>query len=180
MNSASDNASGHQQGGIWGLLNQCGWSTVNGINVALSGGNLVVGNGASTNNSYWVEPTPQQWVHVAIVNNSGTKKVFYDGIEQVMNTQISGTGTSDWTNDINELYIGSLGNYTGGPGYGGSSFHGKLTNLRITNTAEYNTNFNPPNILPVLVAGHTRLLWTPTDAALATDTSDTPHTKADR
>ena len=175
MNSASDNAGVHQQGGIWGLLNQHGWAVVNGINIALSGGFLQVGNGPSTNNTVYLEPTPQQWVHVAIVNNSGTKKVFYNGFEQVSDYR-SGSGTSEWTNSTSPLYIGSLGDYAGGAGYGGSSFYGKMTNLRITDRAEYTANFHPPAVLPTKITNHTRLLWTPTDQALTTDTSDNPHT----
>jgi hypothetical protein len=174
MNSESDNAGVHQQGGIWGLLNQHGWAVVNGINIALSGGFLQVGNGPSTNNTVYLEPPPQQWVHVAIVNNSGTKKVFYNGFEQVSDYR-SGSGTSEWTNSTSPLYIGSLGDYAGGTGYGGGSFYGKMTNLRITDRAEYTANFHPPAVLPAKITNHTRLRWLPTDQNLTTDTSDNPH-----
>ena len=171
MNTSS--VGGNQQGGIWGLLNQGGWATLDSINVALSGGFLQVnrGNNTAYNNIIIGEPVPQQWVHVAIVNNSGTQKVFYNGIQQV---EITGSGvpnssgTASWTNSTTTLYIGSLN----GPGGGG--FDGKLTNLRITDTAEYTSNFTP-TLLPVKIPGHTRLLWTPSDQALATDTSDSPH-----
>ena len=171
MNTSS--VGGNQQGGIWGLLNQGGWATLDSINVALSGGFLQVnrGNNTAYNNIIIGEPVPQQWVHVAIVNNVGTQKVFYNGIQQV---EITGSGvpnssgTASWTNSTTTLYIGSLN----GPGGGG--FDGKLTNLRITDTAEYTSNFTP-TLLPVKIPGHTRLLWTPSDQALATDTSDSPH-----
>ena len=171
MNTSS--VGGNQQGGIWGLLNQGGWATLDSINVALSGGFLQVnrGNNTAYNNIIIGEPVPQQWVHVAIVNNNGTQKVFYNGIQQV---EITGSGvpnssgTASWTNSTTTLYIGSLN----GPGGGG--FDGKLTNLRITDTAEYTSNFTPI-LLPVKIPGHTRLLWTPSDQALATDTSDSPH-----
>ena len=177
MNSSS--VGGNQQGGIWGLLNQKGWATTDSINIALSGGYLQInqGNNTAYYNKYIPEPTPLQWVHVAIVNNAGTNKVYYNGIEQIPPAGISSQDyTASWTNSTNPLYIGSLGDSGGGAGSGGSTFDGKLTNLRITDRAEYLTNFYPPTVLPTRVTNHTRLLWTPTDQALATDTSDDPHT----
>ena len=177
MNSSS--IGGNQSGGIWGLLNQKGWATTDSINIALSGGYLQInqGNNTAYYNKYIPEPTPLQWVHVAIVNNAGTNKVYYNGIEQIPPAGISSQDyTASWTNSTNPLYIGSLGDSGGGAGSGGSTFDGKLTNLRITDRAEYLTNFYPPTVLPTRVTNHTRLLWTPTDQALATDTSDDPHT----
>lgn len=177
MNSSS--IGGNQQGGIWALLNQKGWATTDSINIALSGGYLQInqGNNTSYYNKYIIEPAPLQWVHVAIVNNAGTNKVYYNGIEQVPPGGIGSQDyTASWTNSTNPLYIGSLGDYAGGSGPGGSTFDGKITNLRITDRAEYLTNFNPPTVLPTKITNHTRLLWTPTDQALATDTSDDPHT----
>ena len=178
MNSSSVGTV-NQQGGIWALLNQKGWATKDSINIALSGGYLQInqGNDTSYYNKYIIEPTPLQWVHVAIVNNAGTNKVYYNGIEQIPPGGIGSVDyTASWTNSTNPLYIGSLGDYAGGAGSGGSTFDGKLTNLRITDRAEYLTNFNPPTVLPTKITNHTRLLWTPTDQALATDTSDDPHT----
>ena len=177
MNSSSDGAV-NQQGGIWGLLNQGGWAVKDGINIALSGGYLQInqGNNTSYYNKYIVEPTPLQWVHVAIVNNAGTNKVYYNGIEQIPPSNINSRDyTASWTNSTKPLYIGCLGS-SGNDNTGGGGFDGKLTNLRITDRAEYLTNFNPPTVLPTKITNHTRLLWTPTDQALATDTSDDPHT----
>jgi hypothetical protein len=87
--------------------------------------------------------------------------VFYNGIQQVQTNGDSGNG--DYSNSTDPLYIGSLNT--------GNGLDGKLTNLRITNTAEYATNFYPPTTLPTKISG-TKLLWNPTDQALATDTSD--------
>jgi hypothetical protein len=172
----SSNGVANQQGGIWGVLNQNGWATLDSINVALSGGLLQVnlGNNTAYNNLATSEPVPQQWVHVAIVNNAGTVKVYYNGTQQVQiagPNMPNGSGTGSWTNSTDALFIGSLGN---GNSYGGNTFDGKITNVRITDTAEYTSNFTP-TLLPVNIPGHTRLLWTPSDQALATDTSDTPH-----
>jgi hypothetical protein len=87
--------------------------------------------------------------------------VFYNGIQQVQTNGDSGNG--NYSNSTDPLYIGSLNT--------GNGLDGKLTNLRITNTAEYATNFYPPTTLPTKISG-TKLLWNPTDQALATDTSD--------
>jgi hypothetical protein len=166
MNYGS-NDNTHIQGGIWGLLNQTGWGATNSINIGLASGYLqVAGISSSAQYRAFIEPTPQQWVHVAIVNNAGTQSVFYNGIQQV---QVNGDyGDGNYSNSTSPLYIGSLNS--------GNSFDGKLTNLRITDTVVYTANFNPPTVLPTRITNHTRLLWTPTDAALATDTSDDPHT----
>ena len=172
MNSSSSGAV-NQQGGIWGLLNQGGWATTDSINIALSGGYLQInqGNNTAYYNKYIIEPTPLQWVHVAVVNNSGTNKVYYNGIEQVPAYGVSSQDyTASWTNSTNPLYIGSLGT-PDNSGYGGSTFDGKITNLRITNTAVYAANFYPPTTLPTKISG-TKLLWNPTDQSLVTDTSD--------
>jgi hypothetical protein len=163
INTPSANIGGS---GIQGLLNQGGWYyglPNNSMLVGLAAGQLTVCQGTSTTAITWAEPTPQQWVHVAIVNDSGTQKAFYNGIEQI---KVGDNGLNgNYTNSELPLYIGSLA-----PAYG-SPLDGKLTNLRITNTVVYTTNFYPPTTLPTKIAG-TKLLWTPTDQALATDTSD--------
>jgi hypothetical protein len=165
MNYGS-NDNTHIQGGIWGLLNQDGWGATNSINIGLASGYLqVAGINSSAQYRAFIEPNPQQWVHVAIVNNAGTQSVFYNGIQQVQVNSDSGNG--NYSNSTSPLYIGSLNT--------GNSFDGKLTNLSITNTAAYATNFYPPTTLPTKISG-TKLLWTPTDAALATDTSDSAAT----
>ena len=176
MNYGS-NDNTHIQGGIWGLLNQGGWATTDSINIALSGGYLQInqGNNTAYYNKLVYEPTPLQWVHVAIVNNAGTNKVYYNGIEQVPPANIGSRDyTASWTNSTNPLFIGCLGRSDNND-TGGGSFDGKITNLRITNTAVYAANFYPPTTLPTKISG-TKLRWTPTDLALATDTSDSAAT----
>lgn len=152
--------------GIQGLVNQGGWYyglPNNSMLVGLAGGKLTVCQGTTTSAIQWFEPTPQQWVHVAIVNNAGTQRAYYNGIEQVKTNDDGGNG--NYTNIELPLNIGALA-----PAYG-SPLSGKLTNLRITNTAVYTANFYPPTTLPTKIAG-TRLLWTPTDQVFTTDTSD--------
>ena len=156
-------------GGIWGLFNQVGWSTTNAIVVALSDAKLVFLSRAGTANDdvRYNEPPPGIWTHVAIVNNAGTQKVFYNGVEQ---TKVSGTfGTASYVNPWAPLYIGRLGPQNGG------TFDGKITNVRITDQAQYSSTFTPA-VLPTLIAGHTRFLWTPSDQALITDTGDSAMT----
>jgi hypothetical protein len=152
--------------GIQGLVNQGGWYyglPNNSMLVGLAGGKLTVCQGENTSAIEWFEPKPQQWVHVAVVNNAGTQRAYYNGIEQVKTSENGGNG--NYTNIELPVYIGALA-----PAYG-SPLDGKITNLRITNTAVYTANFYPPTTLPTKIAG-TKLLWNPTDQALTTDTSD--------
>lgn len=129
-NASSDTAGG----GIWGLLNQVGWSTTNAIVVALSDNKLVFLSGSSANDDVrYTEPTVGQWTHVAIVNNGGTQKVWYNGVEQ---TKVSGTfGTASYTNGIAPLRIGRLGPQNGG------TLNGKMAMVRISSTAKYTGAF---------------------------------------
>jgi hypothetical protein len=64
------------------------------------------------------------------------------------------------------LYIGCRGSNLF------QNFVGELTDIRITNTAVYTTDFVPDQ-LPTLVAGHTKLLYTPTvDTIYGVDAGD--------
>jgi hypothetical protein len=130
-NAASTGAGG----GIWGLLNQLGWSTTNSIVVALSDAKLVFLSVAANANAdvRYTEPTPGQWTHVAVVNNEGTQTVWYNGVEQ---TKVSGTfGTASYTNGTDPLRIGRLGPTNGG------TLDGKMAMVRISNTAKYAAAF---------------------------------------
>ena len=130
-------ASATAQGGIWGLLNQVGWSTTDAIVVALSDNKLVYLSRAWNANDdvRYVEPTPGVWTHVAIANDAGTQKVFYNGAEQ---TRVSGNaGSASYTNGSSPLRIGRLGPQNGG------TLNGKMALVRISNTAKYATAFTP-------------------------------------
>jgi hypothetical protein len=132
-NAASSTAGG----GIWGLFNQGGWEATNSVVVALSDNKLVflsVANNANDDVRY-TEPTPGRWTHVAIVNDVGTQKVWYNGAEQ---TRVSGNvGTASYTNSIDPLRIGRLSPPNGG------TLSGKMALVRISNTAKYATAFTP-------------------------------------
>ena len=130
--NSSGDGSANMTGGIWGLLNQEGWAATNAINIAISDSKLVVGQGAQYDDVRYTEPTPAQWTHVAIVNDAGTQKVFYNGVEQ---TKVSGTfGTANYTNSTDSL---AIGNISGGNNY----FDGKMAMVRISNTAKYAAAF---------------------------------------
>ena len=133
----ADAASATAQGGIWGLLNQVGWSTTNAIVVALSDNKLVYLSRAWNANDdvRYTEPTPGQWTHVAIANDAGTQKVFYNGAEQA---RVSGNvGSASYTNGSSPLRIGRLGPANGG------TLNGKMALVRISNTAKYTAPFTP-------------------------------------
>jgi len=132
----------HIPGGQWGLLNQGGWYggiPNNSILIGLVGGYLTIAQDPNTDIQF-AEPTPQQWTHVAVVNNGGGagQKVYYNGVEQ---TKTSGTYQSNgWTNTEADLYIGRLSNQYGGYS---SYFDGKMALIRISNTAKYTAAFTP-------------------------------------
>jgi hypothetical protein len=133
VNAASSTAGG----GIWGLFNQGGWGATNSIVVALSDNKLVflsVANNANDDVRY-TEPTPGRWTHVAIVNDVGTQKVWYNGAEQ---TRVSGNvGTASYTNSTDPLRIGRLSPPNGG------TLSGKMALIRISNIPKYTLPFNP-------------------------------------
>jgi plastocyanin len=109
----------------------------NSVVVALSDNKLVFLSVAANANAdvRYVEPTPGQWTHVAIVNDAGTQTVWYNGVEQ---TKVSGTfGTASYTNGTAPLRIGRLGPANGG------TLNGKMAMVRISNTAKYAAAFVP-------------------------------------
>ena len=166
-NNAS-NSGIHIPGGQWGLINQGGWyggMPNNSILIGMAGGYLTIAQDPN-HDIQFAEPTPGEWTHVAVVNNGGgsAQKVYYNGVEQ---TKTSGSYYSNgWTNIYQPLYIGRLA-----PVYG-SHFDGKLTNIRITNTAVYTAGFMPPYTQPTIIGGHTKLIWAPTQYSITTDGGD--------
>jgi hypothetical protein len=107
---------------------------------------MYAGNGVSI----CTEPPAGVWIHVAMVTSSGSTKVYYNGIAQSVNAV-----NYNLTNSSAALYIGCRGNNLF------QNFIGKLTNIRITDTEVYTTNFVPDQ-LPTVIADHTKLLYTPT------------------
>ena len=133
-NSSGYSGNPNMNGDIWGLVNQTGWGATNSINIAISDAKLVVGQGPQYSDVRYTEPTPAQWTHVAISNDAGTQRVFYNGVEQ---TKVSGTfGTANYANSTDSLAIGTM---SGGNNY----FDGKMAMVRISNSAKYLTAFTP-------------------------------------
>ena len=132
-----------------------------GIDIYYQDGNLRFQNGTIV----VPEPTPTAWTHVAIVNNASTVNVYYDGVAQ------AGTKNNTLLNYIsNRLAIGMRGYDAGGGAHQYQWFNGKITNIRITNTAVYTSSFIP-TVLPTKISG-TKFLWAPTNYGITTDSSD--------
>ena len=133
----------------------------NGIDIYYQNGNLIINNGTTLT----TEPTPGVWTHVSLVNNAGTTTLYYNG------TSVYTGGNWNLGNSTNNLMIGKRG-----PG-NFQYFAGKLTNIRITNTAVHTGSFNPYTqaLPPTKVAG-TKLLMNPTDFNTVLDLSDSAHT----
>jgi hypothetical protein len=115
------------------------------IDIYYQDGNLKVQNGQTL----CAEPATDVWVHVALVNNAGVGTVYYDGVAQ------SASGNFGNYGQTQDLYIGKRGNNAF------QYFNGKLTNIRILDSAFYGSNFVPDQ-LPSVVASHTKLLLRPT------------------
>jgi hypothetical protein len=133
----------------------------NGIDLYYQGGNLLINNGRTL----FAEPTPGVWTHVALVNDAGTLTLYYNG------TSVYTGANWNLGNTTNTLMIGKRG-----PGTF-QYFLGKLTGIRITNTAVYTSAFDPYTVarIPTKIAG-TRLLMNPTTLAYNLDLSDSAHT----
>jgi hypothetical protein len=119
-----------------------------GIDIYYQNTQLVINN----NGQYLAnEPTPGVWTHVALVNNAGSTKLYYNGIEVI-------TAGSNWNLGLSTatLVLGRRGQIP----Y--QHFNGKLTGIRITNTAVYTGTFDPYTVaLPPAKITGTKLLMNP-------------------
>ena len=94
------------------------------------------------------------WSHVAISSAAGNVKGFINGV-QVYNY---GGLNVNFTNGVADLYVGKNGTRAS-PNV--NSFDGRLTDIRISNTARYTSAFNPATALAPTTDGNTKLLLTP-------------------
>jgi hypothetical protein len=94
------------------------------------------------------------WSHVAISSAAGNVKGFINGV-QVYNY---GGLNINFTQGAADLYIGKNGTRAS-PNV--NSFDGRLTDIRISNTARYTSAFNPATALAPTMDGNTKLLLTP-------------------
>ena len=95
----------------------------NGIDIIYQDAKIKINNGTVLAD----EPTPGVWTHVALVNNAGVMTLYYNG------TSVYTGGNWNLGNTTDTLMIGRRG-----PG-NFQFFPGKLTGIRITNTAVYST-----------------------------------------
>mgnify|MGYP006267112047 CR=1 FL=1 len=115
------------------------------ICIGSSGQIYLSGAGAYTANN--VFPL-NQWVHLAVVINSGTATCFLNGISQTL----SGSTTGFNSNSTNSRYIGGL------PGQTAYIWNGYISNLRLVKgTAVYTSNFTP-STSPLTAISGTSLL----------------------
>jgi hypothetical protein len=134
-----------------------------GIDIYYENGSLCIDN---TRGPICAEPTPGVWTHVALVCNGGGNdlNVFYNGVN-VYNGGGYYLGLSTAT-----LVIGKRGQIPF------QHLAGKLTGIRITNTAIYTGAFNPyTQALPPTKVTGTKLLMNPTDVNTLVDLSDSLH-----
>ena len=161
-------ATGASGGNIQTAISQYDASD-NRLDVFYQSGSLCVNNARG---AICAEPTPGVWTHVALVCTGGG-----DGS--------GGNGLFVYYNGVNV--------YTGAGYYLGAStatmvigkrgqimfqyFSGKLTGIRITNTAVYTDTFNPyiEALPPAKITG-TKLLLNPTNNVIFDDLSDSNHT----
>jgi len=109
----------------------------NGIGIETNAASL-----ASFSTTAWRRNT---WVHVALVRNSGVITIYIDGVSV---GSVASTATFSGS-----FIIGGL-NYAGNINNGGTQY---ISNLRVTNTAVYTSNFTP-STTPLTAISGTQLL----------------------
>jgi len=78
--------------------------------------------------------TVGKWTHIAVVKSSGTVSVYIDG-----SLQTSGSNDDTLIADNNRAL--TIGNDAGNT----NDFNGQISNLRVSNTARYTSDFTPPS-----------------------------------
>lgn len=145
----------------WGIG---AWSNTQ-LGVSLETG-FYVWYGSSIMNFGTYGSIKNQWVHFAVVRQSGVVKVYKNGV--AIN---GGTGLA------NTYSINSGGTYhltLGGEGgsFSSQTFGGNITNFRITNTAVYTSNFTP-STAPLTAITGTVVLISAKDEATKFDVQGT-------
>ena len=93
------------------------------------------------------------WSHVAISSDAGLVSCFINGVK------VYEAGWAiNFTNGVADLYVGKNGTRAS-PNV--NPFDGRLTDIRISNTARYTSAFNPATALAPTTDGNTKLLLTP-------------------
>jgi hypothetical protein len=135
------------------------------IDVFWNSGNLQLRDG---NSGATGEPTPNVWNQIAVVSTAGALAVYYNG------TAVASSGGGGGLSDVaNTVAVGRRG-----PNNDFQYFSGKITGLRINNTAVYAGNFDvtaPAVLYPENIAG-TVLLLKGAQANPYVDSSGSAHT----
>ena len=138
---------------------------VSGIDVFWNSGDLQLRDG---NSGATGEPAPNTWNQIAVVSTAGALAVYYNG------TAVSSSGGGGGLSDVaNTVAVGRRG-----PNNNFQYFSGKITGLRINNTAVYAGNFDvtvPAVLYPENIAG-TVLLLQGSQANPYVDSSGSAHT----
>ncbi len=117
--------------GVYSIISQ--GAITDGIDIFWNGGFLNIQNGTAGVNG---EPTPGVWTHIAVVSNTGTLSVYYNGIAQSVG---EGARPSSLT------YLGAVAFGRRGPNNDFQYFQGKITGIRITaGVAVYTGGFTVP------------------------------------
>jgi len=103
------------------------------------------GSAGSTIDATGIDIGDGEWHHVALVRNGSSGKIFIDGTEQAT--------TSSWSGINSAMNFAFIGSYQ----LASDVFVGRLSNLRLTKTALYTTNFTVPT-LPLAPIANTVLL----------------------
>lgn len=118
------------------------------IDVFWNSGNLQLRDG---NSGATGEPAPNAWNQIAVVSTAGALVVYYNG------AAVASSGGGGSLSDVaNTVAVGRRG-----PGNDFQYFSGKITGLRINNTAVYAGNFDvtaPAVLYPQNIAGTVLLL----------------------
>jgi len=135
------------------------------IDVFWESGALWLRNGSSGATG---EPAPNVWDQIAVVSTAGALAVYYNG------TAVASSGGGGGLSDVaNTVAVGRRG-----PNNDFQYFSGKITGLRINNTAVYAGNFDvaaPAVLYPENIAG-TVLLLRGAQANPYVDSSGSAHT----
>ena len=118
------------------------------IDVFWNSGALQLRNGSSGATG---EPTPNVWNQIAVVSTAGALAVYYNGT-----AASSSGGGGNLSNTAATVAVGRRG-----PNNNFQYFSGKITGLRINNTAVYTGNFDitdPAVLYPENIAGTVLLL----------------------
>ena len=80
------------------------------------------------------DPNTSEWTHIALVRESGTTKIYLDGVEVASSTT---SYTLDFSSSSDDFYIGS---------YGGTTywFNGLICDFRMSSSAVYTSDFTAP------------------------------------